>query len=156
MDPMALLPRRLLLSSHGHAVRVHLRGVKFEFRSKASRRRWHWDVSFAAGSFAASFMQGAMVGAPSMNFNLRTVSISAERSVGSHPLREPGFCFSYALLGACWLVRKSDGPVCDAARRQIALLAICLLAFLVVVFVYARAERLRIVHRWIDRPYQLR
>lgn len=40
-----------------------LRGVAFEFRGKALRSRWIWDVSFVAGSLAASFMQGAMVGA---------------------------------------------------------------------------------------------
>ena len=40
-----------------------LRGVAFEFRDKAERSRWVWDVSFAGGSFVAAFMQGVMVGA---------------------------------------------------------------------------------------------
>src|SRR6202451_3244688 len=35
-----------------------LRGVAFEFRSKATWSRVIWDWSFAGGSFAASFIQG--------------------------------------------------------------------------------------------------
>ena len=40
-----------------------LRGVAFEFRNKAERVRWLWDLSFIVGSFAASFIQGLTVGA---------------------------------------------------------------------------------------------
>src|SRR5262249_52992667 len=102
-----------------------LRGVAFEFRGKASRSRWIWDVSFVGGSFAASFMQGAMVGAlvEGLEFSngeyaggtfgwLTTFSV----------LCGIGLCFGYALLGACWLVRKCDGPVRDATRHLVPLL----------------------------------
>jgi cytochrome d ubiquinol oxidase subunit II len=79
-----------------------LRGVAFEFRGKASRTRWVWDVSFAAGSFAASFMQGAMVGALVQGLQFANGGISAGPSAGSHSLRSwTGLSFSYALLGAC-------------------------------------------------------
>src|SRR6202007_224689 len=40
-----------------------LRGVAFEFRSKAERMRWIWNASFAGGSLVAAFIQGLMVGA---------------------------------------------------------------------------------------------
>src|SRR5258705_111220 len=40
-----------------------LRGVAFEFRDKTQQMRWIWDLSFAAGSLLASFMQGVTVGA---------------------------------------------------------------------------------------------
>src|SRR3984893_17410233 len=40
-----------------------LRGVAFEFRYKTERARWIWDLSFAGGSFAATFIQGMTVGA---------------------------------------------------------------------------------------------
>src|SRR3978361_580324 len=39
-----------------------LRGVAFEFRHRAERTRWIWDVSFIGGSFAATFIQGLTVG----------------------------------------------------------------------------------------------
>jgi len=50
-------------------------------------------------------------------------------------------------------VKKCDGEVRDGAHRQIRLLAVSVLVFLVLVFVYALAEHLPILHRWIDRPY---
>src|SRR5260370_38851629 len=64
-----------------------------------------------------------------------------------------GLCLGYALLGACWLVKKCDAEVRDRAHRQIRVLAVSVLVFLIVVFVYALAEHLPILHRWIDRPY---
>jgi cytochrome d ubiquinol oxidase subunit II len=64
-----------------------------------------------------------------------------------------GLCLGYALLGACWLVRKCEGEVREAAYRLIPYLAVGLLAFLVVVFAYALAENLRVLHRWLERPY---
>jgi cytochrome d ubiquinol oxidase subunit II len=57
------------------------------------------------------------------------------------------------LLGACWLVRKCERDVREEAYRLIPYLAVALLVFLVVVFAYALAENLRVVHRWLERPY---
>ena len=42
-----------------------------------------------------------------------------------------GLCLGYALLGACWLVRKRSGEVRDVARGQIPVLAIGVLLFLI-------------------------
>src|ERR1700686_2493767 len=64
-----------------------------------------------------------------------------------------GLCLGYALLGACWLAKKCEAEVRDEAHRQIPVLALGVLAFLVVVFAYALAENLPILHRWIERPY---
>jgi cytochrome d ubiquinol oxidase subunit II len=64
-----------------------------------------------------------------------------------------GLCLGYSLLGACWLVKKCGAEVRDTAYRRIPLLAIGVLAFLVLVFGFALAENLPILHRWIDRPY---
>ena len=133
-----------------------LRGVAFEFRGKAQRTRWLWDMSFAGGSLAATFMQGAMVGAL-----VKGLELSDGRYTGGAlgwlstfaVLCGVGLCFGYALLGACWLVRKTDGAVRDTARRRVPVLAMAVLGFLVLVFIYALAEHLPILHRWIDRPY---
>ena len=133
-----------------------LRGVAFEFRGKASRSRRVWDVSFTVGSFAASFMQGAMVGAlvEGLQFsNGEYVGGTFGWLTGFSVLCGIGLCFGYALLGVCWLVRKCEGPIRDATRRQIPLLAVAVLAFLVVVFTHALVEHLPILRRWIERPY---
>jgi cytochrome d ubiquinol oxidase subunit II len=66
-----------------------------------------------------------------------------------------GLCLGYALLGACWLVKKTEGETRDAAYRLIPRLAIGLLAFLLVVFVDALAANLAVMDRWLERPYLL-
>jgi cytochrome bd ubiquinol oxidase subunit II len=133
-----------------------LRGVAFEFRNKTVRARWLWDLSFAGGSFAASFMQGVTVGALVQGLQFTNGEYSggvfgwfSDFSI----LCGAGLCLGYALLGACWLVRKCEGDVRDVARRQIPILAVAVLAFLVVVFIHALSDNLPIMHRWIDRPY---
>src|SRR6201993_2150635 len=133
-----------------------LRGVAFEFRHKTQRMRWVWDISFAGGSFVASFMQGVTVGALVRGLRFTDGQYSggvfgwfSDFSV----LCGAGLCLGYALLGACWLVSKADSEVRDIARRQIPILAVAVLAFLVVVFIHALSNNLPIMHRWIDRPY---
>ena len=37
-----------------------LRGVAFEYRNKAERMRWIWDLNFIGGSFAAAFIQAQL------------------------------------------------------------------------------------------------
>jgi cytochrome d ubiquinol oxidase subunit II len=133
-----------------------LRGVAFEFRNKTQRMRWIWDLSFAGGSLIASFMQGTTVGALVEGLQVT----NGQYSGGDFGWLTPfaalcgiGLCLGYALLGACWLVKKCDGEILDRAHRQIRILAVSVLVFLVIVFVYALAEHLPILHRWIDRPY---
>jgi cytochrome bd ubiquinol oxidase subunit II len=63
-----------------------------------------------------------------------------------------GLCVGYALLGACWLVRKCEGDVRENAYRLIPYLSLALLVFLIVVFAYALAENLPVVSRWLERP----
>jgi cytochrome bd ubiquinol oxidase subunit II len=133
-----------------------LRGVAFEFRYKTQRLRWIWDVSFAGGSLIATFIQGMMVGALVEGLQVT----NGQYSGGAFGWLTPfavlcgiGLCLGYALLGACWLAKKCEGEVREVAHRQIPILAVAVLAFLVVVFAYALAENLPILHRWTDRPY---
>jgi cytochrome bd ubiquinol oxidase subunit II len=133
-----------------------LRGVAFEYRSKTERLRWIWDASFAGGSLVASFMQGLTVGALVEELPIANSQYTGGEFGWLSPfviLCGVGLCLGYSLLGACWLVRKCEGDVRDAAYRLIPALAVGLLAFLVVVFAYALAENLRVVHRWVERPY---
>jgi cytochrome d ubiquinol oxidase subunit II len=133
-----------------------LRGVAFEFRYKTKRLRWIWDLSFAGGSLIATFIQGMTVGALVEGLQITNGEYSGGEVGWLTPfavLCGIGLCLGYALLGACWLVRKCEAEVRDVARRQVPALAAGVLAFLVLVFAYALAEHLPILHRWIDRPY---
>jgi cytochrome d ubiquinol oxidase subunit II len=133
-----------------------LRGVAFEFRYKTQRVRWIWDAAFAGGSLVAAFMQGVAVGAL-----VEGLPISSRHYIGGELgwlspfafLCGIGLCFGYALLGACWLVKKCEGTVREFAYRLIPYLSIGLLAFLLVVFIFALTEHLQVMTRWVDRPY---
>ena len=133
-----------------------LRGVAFEFRNKTQRMRWIWNLSFAGGSLVATFMQGATVGALVQGLPFTNGQYSGGEFGWLTPfsvLCGIGLCLGYALLGACWLVRKCDAEARTTARRQIPVLALGVVAFLIVVFIHALAENLPILHRWIERPY---
>jgi len=148
--PAFYLPLAVMLSG------LILRGVAFEFRYKASRMRWIWDLSFFGGSLVATFVQGMTVGALVEGLPITNGQYTGGAFGWFSPfaaLCGVGLCFGYALLGACWLVRKCDGDVKNAAYRQVPYLSIGLLVFLVIVFSFALAENLQIMHRWIERPY---
>ena len=133
-----------------------LRGVAFEYRYKTERMRWIWDAGFAGGSVVAAFMQGLTVGALVKGLPISNGDYTGGEFGWFSPfavLCGIGLCLGYSLLGACWLVRKCEAEVRDAAYSLIHYLSVGLLAFLVIVFVYALAEDLRVVHRWLERPY---
>jgi cytochrome d ubiquinol oxidase subunit II len=133
-----------------------LRGVAFEFRYKTQRMRWIWDLSFAGGSLIATFIQGLTVGALVEGLQVTNGQYSGGDFGWFTPfaaLCGIGLCLGYALLGACWLVRKCEAEVRDVARRQIPVLAVGVLIFLIIVFIHALTEHLPILNRWIDRPY---
>ena len=133
-----------------------LRGVAFEFRQRAVHLGWLWDAGFAGGSLAAAFIQGLMVGGL-----VEGLPIAGGRYIGGEfgwlsrfaVLCGVGLCVGYALLGACWMVKKCDADLRDWAYRLVPYLAGGLLAFLVVVFGYALAENLPVMSRWLERPY---
>jgi cytochrome d ubiquinol oxidase subunit II len=95
------------------------RGVSFEFRYRDAEHRTFWDHGFAAGSALAAFAQGIILGAFIQGFNVK----SREFVGGSFDCFTPFsvFCgialmFGYALLGAGWLIIKTENALQDWAR----------------------------------------
>jgi cytochrome bd ubiquinol oxidase subunit II len=133
-----------------------LRGVAFEFRYKAERMRTVWDLGFAGGSLVAAFIQGMMVGALVEGLPVANGHYSGGEFgwLSAFSLMcGVGLCLGYALLGACWLVRKGEGELRESGYRLIPYLSIGLFIFLIVVFGYALAVDLRVISRWLERPY---
>lgn len=136
-----------------------LRGVAFEFRQRASAHtRFVWDIGFAGGSFIATFVQGIVVGAL-----VRGVSVGADgRFLGGGALHwaspfaflcGAGLCLGNALLGAAWLVLKSEGPLRERSYRIIPWLLAGVLILLIFAFLTALRMDLSVMHRWIERPW---
>jgi cytochrome bd ubiquinol oxidase subunit II len=146
------LPMCLMLAA------LILRGVAFEFRQKASvRTRLVWDLGFSGGSSVAVFVQGAAIG--TLVHGLR-VTDGRFAGDGAFAWVSPfsllcglGLCLGDALLGAAWLVMKSDGQLRDRGYRAISWLLAGLLVFLAFAFTAALKMNLPVMHRWIDRPW---
>lgn len=89
-----------------------LRGVAFDFRVKArAQHKEMWNHAFAAGSWIASMAQGVMLGRYLTSFEPGLAAWVFAFMVGI------GLSAAYALLGATWLVMKSEkGLQLDAGR----------------------------------------
>jgi len=132
------------------------RGVAFEFRHKAGRSRPLWEIGFAAGSLVAAFIQGTMVGALAHGLPMQNGAYSGGPfgwCSGFALLCGAGLCVGYTLLGAGWLVVKAEGEVKRRAERLVPWLACGVLIFLALAFGQALAEDLKIMRRWLERPY---
>ncbi|CAH1660933.1 cytochrome d ubiquinol oxidase subunit II [Chelatococcus asaccharovorans] len=91
-----------------------LRGVAFEFRERAGRSRGLWDCAFFVGSLLAAFVQGAAVGAMMRGIPVANGQFAGTSLDWLHPfpvLTGIGLALGYALLGAGWLVLKSEGEL---------------------------------------------
>jgi cytochrome d ubiquinol oxidase subunit II len=64
-----------------------------------------------------------------------------------------GLCLGDVLLGAAWLVLKSEGELRERCYRILPALLFGVLAFLAAAFVASIGIDLRVMHRWIDRPW---
>ncbi len=112
--PMAhgVILSSLYLEVAAMLVGLTLRGVAFDFRVKA--REPHkplWNAAFFAGSFLASFAQGFMLGHYITGF---------ESSFGAYAFSVLiGVCVvaGYGLLGATWLIMKSEHELQKKAVR---------------------------------------
>ncbi|MEJ8567661.1 cytochrome d ubiquinol oxidase subunit II [Elongatibacter sediminis] len=98
----------------GMLLALVFRGVAFEFRFRTERWRPLWDLAFTGGSTLAAFFQGVMVGA-----FVQGIAVQDRVYVGGwfdwltpfSILTGIALVTGYALLGACWLVIKTDGSL---------------------------------------------
>jgi cytochrome bd ubiquinol oxidase subunit II len=95
------------------------RGLAFELRYREVERRTFWDHGFAYGSALATFAQGVVLGAFIQGFHVEGRHFAG----GSFDCFTPFSVFTgialmlgYALLGAGWLLIKTDGALQDWAR----------------------------------------
>lgn len=97
------------------------RGVAFEFRFKAhGRSRKIWDLSFHVGSLTAGLMQGMIIGAYVQGFAVEGRSFaggSFDWLNAYSVMTGVAVIFGYALLGATWLVMKTDEATQEWARK---------------------------------------
>ncbi|MBM1171534.1 cytochrome d ubiquinol oxidase subunit II [Microvirga arabica] len=106
------------------------RGVAFEFRWRDPGHRRYWDFAFTMGSIVATLAQGITLGAL-----LQGIAVEGRSYAGGwwdwitpfSLLVGVSLVVGYALLGATWLVMKTEGAVQDHSFRLAGKLAIGLI-----------------------------
>ena len=97
------------------------RGVAFEFRYKATgKSRSLWDYSFHFGSLVAAFMQGMFLGGLVQGIEVDGRSFAGGAFDWLNAFSAmTGFALvcGYALLGATWVMMKTDGTTQEWARK---------------------------------------
>jgi len=130
------------------------RGVAFEFRTVSRSKTW-LSVAFAAGSTLAAFAQGVILGGLVQGIPVKDGAYSG----GSFDWATP-FAFlcglsmvaGYGLLGATWLVMKTEGAVAERARSQAKGLLLAVLVFMAAVSLWTPIMEPRIAARWFSLP----
>ena len=131
------------------------RGVAFEFRFRDAERRTFWDHAFNYGSLVATFAQGVVLGSFVQGFEVDGRHFAG----GSFDFLTPfslftgvALVFGYALLGAGWLILKTEGELQALARRLGLWCLLGTLAAIGVVSIWTPLTNAEIAQRWFSMP----
>jgi len=131
------------------------RGVAFEFRYRDRERKGLWDFGFCYGSLIATFAQGVVLGAYIQGFKVegrRFAGTSLDCFTPFSLMTGAALVFGYGLLGACWLVMKTEGEAQRQARRQARWCLVGVLGAVAVVSVWTPLADADIARRWFAWP----
>jgi cytochrome d ubiquinol oxidase subunit II len=131
------------------------RGVAFEFRTVAETSKRYWNFAFMAGSILAALCQGAILGGLIQGIRVENGAYAGHVFEWATPFAALcgfGVLVGYALLGATWLVMKTEGAVAERARKQSKLLLLGVLGFMAVVSLWTPLAFERIAMRWFSTP----
>jgi len=131
------------------------RGVAFEFRHRHEAHRSVWTWAFSLGSYVATFSQGVAVGA-----FVQGIEVSDRAYAGGwFDWLTPFTVFTglallagYALLGASFLIMKTEGTLQEHMSRLALPLGIAALASIVVVSAWTPFLDPALWTRWLSWP----
>jgi cytochrome d ubiquinol oxidase subunit II len=132
-----------------------LRGVAFEFRFRTERARWLWDVGFCGGSVVAALAQGIALGAFIQGFAVDGRAYAGGWFDWLTPfsvLTGIAVVVGYALLGATWLIMKTEGALQDWCFRITPPLGAAVVGLIVVVSIWTPFLDPEIAARWFGWP----
>jgi len=110
----AILMPALYAPIIGMLLSLVFRGTAFEFRWRTERAKWAWDLAFSMGSTMAALCQGIILGAI-----LQGIKVEGRAYAGGwwdwltpfSLLTGVSVVAGYALLGATWLVMKTEADI---------------------------------------------
>ena len=130
------------------------RGVAFEFRFKAhGHARRAWGAAFSLGSFVAALSQGTILAALVQGLPMEGGRYTGGLWGWLSPfalMTGVALLCGYALLGAGWLILKTEGHLHQQARRWARPLVLGVLFFMAAVSLWLPFHDSRVMARWFE------
>ena len=136
------------------------RGVSFEmrFRVDTERARLFWDRAFSWGSYAAAFCQGIALGAFVQGIRVENRTYAGGWWDWLTPFSLAtgvALIAGYGLLGACWLIWKTEGELQERFRRYARPLAFVTVGFIGAISLAMLLISPEFRARWLSFPAML-
>src|ERR1700744_6320467 len=131
------------------------RGGAFEFRFRDAEHKTFWDHAFNYGSATATFAQGIVLGSFIQGYEVTGRQFSGTSLAFLTPfsvMTGLALLFGYGLLGAGWLILKTEGDRQAAARRKGRICLIGVLAAIAVVSIWTPIASPSVATRWFSWP----
>ncbi|HEX2891342.1 cytochrome d ubiquinol oxidase subunit II [Vineibacter terrae] len=131
------------------------RGVAFEFRHRTVRGRRFWDGAFAGGSMVAALCQGIALGALVQGIHIEGRAYAGGWWDWLTPfsiLTGLALIAGYALLGATWLISKTQDDLQARCFRWALPLGAAMLGFIVAVSLATPLLNPAYAERWFAWP----
>lgn len=131
------------------------RGVAFEFVHRTERMKGFWEFGFWGGSLIAAIAQGMALGALVQGIDVDGRAYGGGNWDWLTPfsaLTALAVVVGYAMLGATWLILKTEGETLARARRFAPPLGIGLVALIGVVSLATPFLRSEYLARWFGWP----
>ncbi len=129
------------------------RGVAFEFRFRDAEHKTFWDHAFNYGSAIATFAQGIVLGSFIQGYEVNGRQFAGSSLAFLTPfslMTGLALLFGYGLLGAGWLILKTEGDIQAAARRHGRICLIGVLAAIAVVSIWTPVASPIVAARWFS------
>ena len=149
--PALYLPLVLMLLA------LIFRGIAFEFRAKSTRYRHMFDMAFSGGALVATFAEGVVLGGIIHGLN---VDLDQRHFAGGvldwmtpfSVFTGLALVFGYALLGASWMVVKTEGALQRRAYFFVRPLCLLVLLSMAVVAIWTPIYNEQVLERWSTVP----
>lgn len=124
-----------------------LRGVAFDFRAKAKiDHKNSWNNAFFIGSLITAMSQGYMLGSYILGFEKSFAAIGFSLLVGVCVVA--GYC----LIGACWLIMKTEGELQKKSVRWARISLWGTMAAIALISISTPLMSERIFDKWFSFP----
>lgn len=131
------------------------RGVSFEFRVVSKPHHRGWDIAFSGGSILAAFAQGVILGNLIQGIEVVDGAFAGSAFDWLTPFAlmcGAGLVLGYGLLGATWLIARTEGDIEARSRRQARGLMLAVMVFVGAVSLWTPLGFERIEARWFSTP----